>query len=127
MNPIIEVALFTTDVQRLAQFYEQLLGIAPAAQSPGMAVFQVGAVQLLLHHKEPPQPAYASNPDDPPNEDHIALAVPQVDTLCGALGSHGLAVDFAPRDYPWGRSAYVRDPDGRLVELHQADLPERSM
>jgi catechol 2,3-dioxygenase-like lactoylglutathione lyase family enzyme len=22
-----------------------------------------------------------------------------------------------PRDLPWGRSAYVRDPDGRLVEL----------
>ena len=24
------------------------------------------------------------------------------------------------RDYPWGRSAYLRDPDGRLVELAQA-------
>ena len=22
-----------------------------------------------------------------------------------------------PRDYRWGRSAYLRDPDGRLVEL----------
>ena len=22
-----------------------------------------------------------------------------------------------PRAYPWGRSAYLRDPDGRLVEL----------
>ena len=21
-----------------------------------------------------------------------------------------------PHDYPWGRSAYLRDPDGRLVE-----------
>ena len=24
-----------------------------------------------------------------------------------------------PRDLPWGRSAYVRDPDGRLVELRR--------
>ena len=22
-----------------------------------------------------------------------------------------------PKDYYWGRSAYVRDPDGRIVEL----------
>jgi len=26
-----------------------------------------------------------------------------------------------PRDYQWGRSAYLRDPDGRLVELAQTE------
>ena len=28
-----------------------------------------------------------------------------------------LALFTGPRDLPWGRSAYVRDPDGNLVEL----------
>jgi catechol 2,3-dioxygenase-like lactoylglutathione lyase family enzyme len=32
----------------------------------------------------------------------------------------GLVLRVEPRDYPWGRSAYLRDPDGRLVELAQA-------
>jgi len=31
----------------------------------------------------------------------------------------GLTVEVAPRDFSWGRSAYLRDPDGRLVELHR--------
>jgi len=33
----------------------------------------------------------------------------------------GCALLFEPRDYPWGRSAYLRDPDGRLVELSELD------
>jgi catechol 2,3-dioxygenase-like lactoylglutathione lyase family enzyme len=34
--------------------------------------------------------------------------------------SNGLRLLVEPRDYPWGRSAYLRDPDGRLVELAQS-------
>ncbi len=30
---------------------------------------------------------------------------------------NGRRLDAEARDYDWGRSAYVRDPDGRLVEL----------
>ncbi len=119
MNQVTEIALFTNDVQRLAQFYERLLGVPPAARSTSMAVFQIGTLQLLLHQKDPPGPQYASGPGDPPNEDHVALAVAQVDALYVTLGQHGVTVDFAPSDYPWGRSAYLRDPDGRLIELHE--------
>ncbi len=37
-----------------------------------------------------------------------------------ALFTDGVETTIAPRDYPWGRSAYLRDPDGRLVELSQS-------
>ena len=39
-----------------------------------------------------------------------------VDGRTVTLAATGVSVD-GPRDLPWGRSAYVRDPDGRLVEL----------
>jgi catechol 2,3-dioxygenase-like lactoylglutathione lyase family enzyme len=58
--------------------------------------------------------------DGPPNEDHFAIAVDDLDGTCAALGENGLGFLVAPRDYPWGRSAYLRDPDGRLVELTQS-------
>jgi catechol 2,3-dioxygenase-like lactoylglutathione lyase family enzyme len=56
----------------------------------------------------------------PANEDHFAVGVSDVDGACDELRAHGLALLVSPRDYPWGRSAYLRDPDGRMVELSQA-------
>ena len=58
--------------------------------------------------------------DGPPNEDHVAVSVEDLDSMCAALVTGGLVLLVGPRDYPWGRSAYLRDPDGRLVELAQA-------
>ena len=51
------------------------------------------------------------------HERSAALAVDDLDASCDALKAGGLVLHVEPRDYPWGRSAYLRDPDGRLVEL----------
>ena len=56
-------------------------------------------------------------PDGPPNEDHVALAVDDLDGECAALVASGFAFLLEPRDYPWGRSAYLRDPDGCVKTL----------
>jgi len=34
----------------------------------------------------------------------------------------GLKVDIPPHDYYWGRSAYLRDPDGSLIEVTKPAL-----
>lgn len=57
--------------------------------------------------------------DGPPNEDHFAVGVTGLDAACEELRERGVGFLVEPRDYPWGRSAYLRDPDGRLVELSQ--------
>ena len=44
------------------------------------------------------------------NVDHFALRVADVDAEAARLGTEA-------NDYDWGRSAYLTDPDGRLVEL----------
>ena len=56
---------------------------------------------------------------DPPNEDHFAFGVADVDATAAALVAEGFSFLVEPRDFDWGRSAYLRDPDGRLVELSQ--------
>ena len=119
MRQLVELALFTQDVPALVAFYGNLLGGPPAFQSEGMALFQLEGLHILIHHREPPEPGYEADPDWPPNEDHFAFGVESLDedrvesTLGGDPGS------IPPATYPWGRSAYTRDPDGRLVELQE--------
>lgn len=114
MTGIGEIALFTDDVEALAGFYRRLLGGEPVAEWPGGAVFAVGAGKLLVHE----QAGEAS--DGPPNEDHFAVTVADLDAACSSAVSSGLELLVGPRTFAWGRSAYLRDPDGRLVELAQA-------
>ena len=107
---LTEVALFTADVEGVTAFYERVLGVPPAARSEQHAVFALGEVVLRVHASVEPAPG------DPPADDHVAFGVEALDARAADLEAGGLAVD-GPRDLPWGRSAYVRDPDGRLVEL----------
>ena len=72
------------------------------------------AVTLLVHER-----AGGGMADGPPNEDHVAFGVAELDATSDALRAQGIELLVEPRDYPWGRSAYLRDPDGRLVELSQ--------
>ena len=114
MSTFVEVARFTDDVDGLRGFYEALLGTSPEASWPGGVIYAAGGVKLLLHERA------GASPEGPPNEDHVAIGVPDLDAACDALRGQGVALLLEPRDYPWGRSAYVRDPDGRLVELSLA-------
>ena len=113
MSGVTEVALFTDDVENGVSFYRLLLGVEPAAAWPGGAVFASGDVKLLVHDRG------AGMGDGPPNEDHVAIGVGDLDGRCDELRSAGHSLLVEPRSYPWGRSAYLRDPDGRLVELTQ--------
>jgi catechol 2,3-dioxygenase-like lactoylglutathione lyase family enzyme len=113
VSGIGEIALFTDDVEAVAAFYRVLVGSDPVAEWPGGALFAVGDGKLLVHERA------AAMPDGPPNEDHFAVAVGDLDAACTDLQRAGLTLLTEARDYPWGRSAYLRDPDGRLVELAQ--------
>lgn len=113
MSGLVEAALFTDDVDGVRAFYESLLEVPPVAEWPGGALFSAGGVKLLVHTR-------AGAPEGgPPNEDHFALGVSDLDATAAALVEDGFTFLVEPRDYDWGRSAYLRDPDGRLVELSQ--------
>jgi catechol 2,3-dioxygenase-like lactoylglutathione lyase family enzyme len=110
---LIELAYFTPNVTEMAAFYRALLGTAPVAQSPDMAIFMAGHTKIFIHR------TYTPNAGDLPPENHTAFEVPDVDAACAALEAQGLTIEIPPKDYYWGRSAYLRDPDGHLIELNQ--------
>ncbi len=114
MRNVAEVALFTDDVTAVTAFYRSLAG-SPRPWPSGRAerLFRAGDAKILVHERA------AGAEGGPPNEDHFALSVADLDATCDALRAEGCELLLEPRDYPWGRSAYLRDPDGRLVELAQ--------
>jgi predicted enzyme related to lactoylglutathione lyase len=114
VSELVEIALFTDDVESAKAFYGRLLGTAPEVDWPGGAIYAAGAAKVLVHERGD------APGGGPPNEDHFALGVADLDATSAALVEAGLTFLVEPRDFPWGRSAYLRDPDGRLVELSQA-------
>jgi uncharacterized protein YndB with AHSA1/START domain/catechol 2,3-dioxygenase-like lactoylglutathione lyase family enzyme len=106
-----EIAFFVDDVDASTAFYRALLGRGPVAASEGMAIFQAGATRILVHE------TYEAGEGALPPENHVAFAVQDLDATCAALRAQGLELEVAPRAYYWGRSAYLRAPDGQLIEL----------
>jgi catechol 2,3-dioxygenase-like lactoylglutathione lyase family enzyme len=70
MSRISEVALFTADVSRLADFYERLLGRPADSRSDAHASFDLEGTVLLIR-------VAGDGVEGAPNEDHIALALDQ--------------------------------------------------
>lgn len=113
MKKLSEIAYFTDQLGEMISFYQRLLGSEPVAESDGMAIFLVGETRIFLHR------TYQPGEGELPPENHIALAVAGVDTACQQLQAQGLVLEIPPKDYYWGRSAYLRDPDGHLIELNE--------
>jgi catechol 2,3-dioxygenase-like lactoylglutathione lyase family enzyme len=114
MRRVVEIALFTDDPDRVIAFYEQLLGLLPVQRWDGGATFALGELTLLIHANEP------SAAGAPANRDHVAFGFEDVDAVAARLRERGFDVD-GPNDYYWGRSAYLHDPDGRMLELHRPE------
>jgi catechol 2,3-dioxygenase-like lactoylglutathione lyase family enzyme len=110
---LIELARFTDDVAATATFYRRLFDAEPVAESEGMAIFLIGETKLFIHK------TYAPGEGQLPPENHVAFAVADVDATCARLSAEGLTLELPPRDYYWGRSAYLRSPDGQLIEITQ--------
>jgi catechol 2,3-dioxygenase-like lactoylglutathione lyase family enzyme len=108
-----EIAIFTDNVNSVADFYQRLLGTEPMHREEGLAIFQSGDAHLLIHMRYEPTEGL------PPCENHTAFAVEDLEAAVTELSQRGITLEIPPREYDWGRSAYLRDPEGRLLELHQ--------
>ena len=113
-----EIAYFTADAPAMSAFYQKLLGVGPVAEGEGRAIFMVGETKIFIHH------TYEPEEGDLPPENHMAFEVEDVDAASKEMEAQGLVIEVAPKDYYWGRSAYLRDPDGMLIELNKPSPQE---
>lgn len=110
---LVEIAFFTESVEDLANFYRRATGATVEYQSNEIAILLSGQVKILIHQN------YVPSDSDLPPENHIAFSVNDLDAACAGLMAEKFEIEFPPKDYEWGRCAYLRDPDGHLVELIQ--------
>jgi lactoylglutathione lyase len=117
------VILIVTDLEESLEFYTQVLGLRLGHRAEEYVQLETGATRLGLYTREAMAktlgtPLAAPAPDAPGFE--IGFKVPDVDAACRELvGRRGIP-QVPPLDRPWGqRTAYLRDPDGHLIELVQ--------
>jgi len=113
MKKLVEIARFTDNLTQMVDFYRKFLQVEPVAQSEGMAIFMVGDTKLFFHK------TYTPAEGELPPENHLAFTVADVDAVCQQMSAAGLTVEVLPKEYYWGYSAYLRDPDGQMIELIQ--------
>lgn len=109
MRALTEIVVFTPELERLQQFYEQRLGLATRERGPGWVSFVTDGPVLALrpqtgHHEREVQITFAS--------DDVARDVRR-------LESRGVAVPGGVQRPAYGRVAHLRDPEGNAVALRE--------
>jgi catechol 2,3-dioxygenase-like lactoylglutathione lyase family enzyme len=121
------VVLVVENIDRSLAFYCGVLGLELGHRSGAFAQLRTGTTRLALFERSAMAETLgkeigAPSPDSPGFE--IGFKVANVDQAYGAFVKQGAAAVMAPTTRAWGqRTAYLRDPDGHLVELAE-DLRE---
>ena len=121
---LLETALYCDDVARTAAFYQELLGRPPMLESERLVAFDAGhATVLLIFHRGHAQPLQTVGGMVPGHDGtgpvHVAFAIDQSDLAPweSRLQSLGIPIESRVTWERGGVSLYLRDPDGRSVEL----------
>ena len=118
MRPVAvhHVSINVDDVEAALRFYCDVLGLGARSDRPdfpfGGAWLDAGHQQVHLIEGQPP----------PGLGQHFALLVDDLDATVAELRGRGVEVSD-PRPVGSSRQAFVTDPCGNLVELHQSAAP----
>lgn len=107
------ITIFTNNISQLTDFYNNLLNMEPLESTEMSSLFVIDGFRYFIHKNHEP------SPDLPPSENHFEFEVKDVKQSIEELIKKGLKVEFPPKNYYWGKSAYLRDLDGRLIEIHE--------
>jgi uncharacterized glyoxalase superfamily protein PhnB len=112
------IRLATSNVERLAGFYERLTGAKALRPAPVFAVLSFGAVQLAISDEGLIRQFNAGIVSAGANRGAIVeFEVVDVDAARAELDA-AVEVVMEPADMPWGnRSMLLRDPDGNAVNV----------
>jgi catechol 2,3-dioxygenase-like lactoylglutathione lyase family enzyme len=122
---ILETCLYVEDVGRSRAFYESLFGLRPILDDERICTLAVAPRQVLILFKRGAtlEPVPVGDGFIPPHDgggpQHFAFAVAADDMEVWKrhLAVNGVAVESEVAWPQGGRSIYLRDPDGLLVEL----------
>lgn len=115
--------LYVPDVTRAVEFYEQAFGLQRRFIGDTYGEMDTGATILSFASNDQarsnlPYDFQRNSPTEPPAGFEIAFITENVSATYQQAVAAGATPVAAPKDKPWGQTvAYVRDPDGVLVEI----------
>lgn len=121
------IILIVDDLDRALDFYTQVLGLKLGHRSGEYAQLNTGVTRIGFYTRPAMEkvvgfalePSLQSAPGF-----ELGFKVPDVDAAYDEVLAGGASPVTEPTTRPWGqRTAYIRDPDGHLIELAQ-DLPK---
>jgi lactoylglutathione lyase len=117
------VILIVENLDRSIEFYTDTLGLKLGHRSGDYAQFDTGATRLALYTRNAMATTLGISLHTPETNApgfEIGFKVADVDAAVGELLARGATAAVPPTDRFWGqRTAYVKDPDGHLIELAQ--------
>lgn len=116
------VVLVVSDLDQSVTFYRDVLGLTLGHRSGPYAQFDTGPTRVSLYQRDAMADTIDAGALRPPPPDapgfELGFKVEDVDAAYAELVERGAQSQTPPTDRPWGqRTAYLRDPDGHLVEL----------
>lgn len=117
------IILIVDELDRALRFYTGVLGLRLGHRSGDYAQLDTGATRLALYTRSGMAKTLGISLEAPAANApgfEIGFKVADVDAAFSELVAQGALPVVPPTDRFWGqRTAYVRDPDGHLVELAQ--------
>jgi catechol-2,3-dioxygenase len=125
LDRVLETSLYVDDLERAAQFYEEVLELKPLTADQRFRAYDVGGKSVLLIFRRGftletvRMPGGTIPPHDGHGPLHIAFAIPAVELgeWESRLARHRVAIEGRTHWSRGGDSIYFRDPDGHLLEL----------
>ena len=126
IDGIVESILYVEDLPQAVAFYRDELGFEPMTGDPArFQAFSVGGRQVLLLFKRgatlaPTKvPGGVIPPHDGSGPHHIGFSIPAAayDQWRERLRARAISIESEATWERGGRSLYLRDPDGHLLEL----------
>lgn len=116
------IHLVCTDVANTERWFLEGVGaeLVERRQSRGTATseLRLGGTRVLLRAARPDE-ALASGEQRRFGTDHFGLQVPNLDATVEMLRGRGVEINREPFDSPMNRVAFIKGPDGVLIELVQ--------
>ena len=117
------VILMVEDVDRAVDFYTRVLGLRLGHRSGEYAQLDTGVTRIGFYTRAAMSEALGFEIVAPPAGSagfELGFKVDDVDAAYAEVLTGGAAAVTPPTTRAWGqRTAYVRDPDGHLIEFAQ--------
>jgi glyoxylase I family protein len=118
ISAILHATVLVSDLARARAFYEGVLGLTVDAARPDLGFPGVWYAlddrqQIHLMRLDDPE-GRVDRPEYGGRDRHVALAVDDVDALCGRLAAAGVGYTRSRSGRP---ALFCRDPDGNALEF----------